>query len=37
MAYYPPPAGALEDPEQLQPWVDGALAAARRAAAGKKQ
>ena len=33
MAYYPPPADALEDAEQLQPWIDGALAAARRAAA----
>lgn len=37
MAYYPPPADALEDPDRLQPWLDGALAAARRAAAGKKQ
>jgi len=35
MAYYPPPADALEDAAALQPWVDGALAAARRAAAGK--
>lgn len=37
MAYYPPPADALEDPDRLQPWLDGALAAARRAAAGKQQ
>jgi hypothetical protein len=37
MAYYPPPADALEDPDRLQPWLDGALSAARRSAAGKKQ
>jgi DNA transformation protein len=35
MAYYPPPPDALEDIEQLRPWIDGALAAARRAQAGK--
>ena len=37
MAYYPPPADALEDAAALQPWIDGALAAARRAAGGKQR
>lgn len=32
MGYYPPPAAALDDAEALRPWVEGALAAARRAA-----
>lgn len=32
MGYYPPPAEALDDAEALRPWVEGALAAARRAA-----
>lgn len=31
MSYYPPPAAALDDPEALRPWVEGALAAAGRA------
>lgn len=31
MGFYPPPAGALEDAAALAPWVEGALAAARRA------
>lgn len=30
LSYYQPPADALEDPERLAPWVEGALAAARR-------
>jgi len=32
MGYYPPSAAALDDAEALGPWVDGVLAAARRAA-----
>lgn len=32
MGYYPPPAEALDDAEALRPWVEGALAAARRSA-----
>ena len=33
MSYYPVPPEVLEDPEVMDPWVQGALAAARRAAA----
>jgi DNA transformation protein and related proteins len=32
MGYYPLPAAALDDAQALRPWVQGALAAARRAA-----
>jgi DNA transformation protein len=32
MSYYPPPAAAQDNPEALRPWVEGALAAAGRAA-----
>jgi DNA transformation protein and related proteins len=32
MGYYPPPPAALDDADALRPWVEGALAAARRAA-----
>lgn len=31
MGFYPPPAEALEDPDALVPWVEDAIAAARRA------
>lgn len=31
MSYYPVPDDALEEPDALRPWVDGALDAARRA------
>jgi TfoX/Sxy family transcriptional regulator of competence genes len=30
MQYYAVPEDLLEDPEALRPWVDGALAVARR-------
>lgn len=36
MAYYEVPADAVDDPEALRPWLDGALAAARAARARKK-
>lgn len=32
MSYYPVPPELLEDPQALNPWVRGALVAARRAA-----
>ncbi|HEX7118393.1 MAG TPA: TfoX/Sxy family protein [Longimicrobiales bacterium] len=37
MAYYTLPGDALEDVELLAPWVDRAMAAARRQAAGKRR
>ena len=36
MSYYLIPEEALEDPEALRPWFEGALAAAQRAAAARK-
>lgn len=30
MSYYPPPAAAIDDPDALRPWLEGALAAAER-------
>lgn len=36
MAYYEVPADAVDDPEALAPWLEGALAAARAARARKK-
>lgn len=36
MAYWEVPAEALEDPEALAPWVEGALAAARRTSRRRK-
>lgn len=32
MGFYPPPADALDNPDALAPWVEGAIAAAHRAA-----
>ena len=32
-AYYAPPDEAMDDPDALRPWFEGALAAARRAKA----
>lgn len=37
MAYWEVPAEALEDPEALAPWVDGALAAAARKPARRRK
>lgn len=36
MSYYPVPPEMLEDPEALEPWVRGALEAARRAFRSRK-
>lgn len=35
MSYYPPPEDALEDPDALREWFEGARAASARAAAAK--
>ena len=35
MQYYALPEDLLEDPDALQPWVEGALAAARRKRSGR--
>jgi DNA transformation protein len=35
MDYYPVPDDALDDPDALRPWVDGALDVARRARTAK--
>lgn len=35
MAYFEVPADAIDDPDALRPWLDGALAAARAARAKK--
>jgi DNA transformation protein len=37
MSYWRAPAGSLDNPETLLPWAEPALAAARRAAAGKAE
>lgn len=37
MAYYEVPAEALDDPDALRPWFEGALAAAQRAKARPKK
>jgi DNA transformation protein len=36
MSYHRAPEEALDDPDALRPWIEGALAAARRAAARKR-
>ena len=37
MQYYELPAEALEEPDELRPWVEGSLAVARRARAKKRR
>jgi DNA transformation protein len=36
MQYYQVPADALEDPDALRPWAEGAIAAARRRKSNKR-